>query len=171
MTKIETVKNVEHYLALPYTVELRPDEEGDIVGKIKELPGCLAHGETEIEALANLREAQKLWIEDCLEEEQPVPEPQVEEDLPSGKWLQRVPRTLHKKLSELAKKEGVSFNQLVTTLLQDGVTGKTWNDYMVELFSKKPTVHSVWNERFNRAPVECIVFTGVPHSGELVQEL
>ena len=43
------------------------------------------------------------------------------EDLPSGKWLQRVPRTLHRDLIRLAERERVSLNQLVTALLSEAV--------------------------------------------------
>jgi len=172
MTQIEAVKNIDYYLALPYTSILRRDEEGDVIARIQELPGCIAHGDTEIEALANLREAQKLWIEDCLEDKQPVPEPEAEEELPSGKWLQRVPRTLHKRLAEFAKKEGVSFNQLVTNMLQDAVTGKTWNDYIAELFANREQVHSAWGGGWPRqTPVECTYITQVQPSHNLVQGL
>ena len=43
------------------------------------------------------------------------------EKLPSGKWLQRVPRTLHRDLIRLAERERVSLNQLVTALLSEAV--------------------------------------------------
>lgn len=115
------VKNAEHYLNLPYTVVLRRDEEGDFVARVDELPGCAAHGKTEQEALEHLREAKDLWITACLEEGQLVPEPSKEEELPSGKWVQRVPRSLHKKLAELAKQENVSLNQLATSILSEAV--------------------------------------------------
>jgi len=47
--------------------------------------------------------------------------PAISEELPSGKWLQRVPRTLHRDLIRLAEREGVSLNQLVTSLLSEAV--------------------------------------------------
>lgn len=115
------MKNIEYYLGLPYTVILRQDEQGDFVARIDELPGCAAHGATEQEALENLKEVKELWISDCIESGQPVPEPAIEELLPSGKWVQRVPRSLHKKLSATAKREGVSLNQLVTSILSEAV--------------------------------------------------
>jgi antitoxin HicB len=114
-------KSAEYYLNLPYTVILRRDEEGDVVARVDELAGCAAHGKTEHEALQNLREAQELWIQDCLEQGQPVPKPAEEEALPSGKWVQRVPRSLHKKLVEVAKRENVSLNQLTTSILSEAV--------------------------------------------------
>ena len=47
--------------------------------------------------------------------------PAISEELPSGKWLQRVPRTLHRDLIRLAERERVSLNQLVTSLLSEAV--------------------------------------------------
>ena len=111
------VKPVSHYLSLPYTVRLRRDEEGDVVARIEELPGCISHGANEARALKNLREMQKLWLDDCMATGQPIPEPENDEPLPSGKWVQRVPRSLHRRLAELARVEGVSLNQLVTSML------------------------------------------------------
>jgi antitoxin HicB len=124
-SKTDMSKNLENYLALPYTTVLRRDEEGDVVARVKELPGCVAHGSDDLEALENLREVQKVWLEDCLESGQRVPEPSVEEHLPSGKWLQRVPRTLHKRLTERAEIEGVSLNQLVTAMLSAALASRT----------------------------------------------
>lgn len=111
--------DIAHYMALPYTKLLRPDADGDIVARVVELPGCSAHGENEEEALRNLQEAQRLWLEDCIEAADPVPEPEKEEPLPSGKWVQRVPRSLHQRLAKAAKSEGVSLNQLVTSMLSE----------------------------------------------------
>jgi antitoxin HicB len=121
--KIEK-KVIAHYLGLPYTRTLRADEDGDVVAKIVELPGCSAHGADEQEALRNLEEAQRLWIEDCVAAGDAVPEPATEDPLPSGKWVQRVPRSLHRRLSQMAKEEGVSLNQLVTSMLSQQLSGR-----------------------------------------------
>lgn len=115
------MKDLKHYESLRYTIVLRKDDEGDVVARIEELPGCSAHGESQSEALENLAEAKALWITDCLERQQPVPEPQDDSELPSGKWVQRVPRNLHKRLAALAKEEDVSLNQLVTSFLAEAV--------------------------------------------------
>src|SRR4051794_15194515 len=111
------MKSLDHYLALPYTTVLKRDGEGDFVARVDELPGCLADGRSAAEALSRLEEAKELWIEDALEANDTIPEPQSDEALPSGKWVQRVPRTLHKKLAETARKEGVSLNQLAMSVL------------------------------------------------------
>jgi antitoxin HicB len=117
-------KDIAYYLGLPYTKTLRADEDGDVVAKIVELPGCSAHGVNEQEALQNLAEAQGLWLEDCIAAGDVVPEPEREEPLPSGKWVQRVPRSLHRRLSQMAKDEGVSLNQLVTSMLSQQLGGR-----------------------------------------------
>ncbi|HZP64120.1 MAG TPA: type II toxin-antitoxin system HicB family antitoxin [Terriglobales bacterium] len=117
--KNEGVNDVKHYLDLPYAIRLRKDDEGDWVARIEELSGCTAHGKTAAEAIEFLHEVQAAWLEDALAAGQPIPEPASE--LPSGKWLQRVPRSLHKKLVELAKAEEVSLNQLITSILAEAV--------------------------------------------------
>jgi antitoxin HicB len=119
MNTIEAIKDLNYYLSLPYTTVLRRDAEGDVVARVDELPGCIAHGKDNAEALSELESMKRLWIEDCLGSGQEVPEPQVEEPLPSGKWVQRVPRSLHAKLTGAAKQEGVSLNQLVTSILSE----------------------------------------------------
>jgi antitoxin HicB len=115
------MKDVNYYLGLPYTVVLRRDQQGDVVARVEEIPGCAAHGKTAHEALDNLDEVKELWIRDCVERGDPVPEPEVEEPLPSGKWLQRVPKSLHKKLVSVAKREAISLNQLVSYMLAEAV--------------------------------------------------
>jgi antitoxin HicB len=115
------IKNLKYYVNLPYTIVLRRDDDGDIVARVEELPGCSDHGATQDEALRNLEEAKRLWISHRLKAGQSVPEPEPEEDLPSGKWVQRVPRTLHKRLALTAKREEVSLNQLVTSMLSEAL--------------------------------------------------
>lgn len=121
---------LDHYMALPYTVVLRPDiEEGDFVAQVVELPGCSEHGKTVEEAWCNLQEAKRLWIATRLESDLPIPMPQPEEELPSGKFVVRVPRTLHKNLTELAKTEDTSLNQLVTSMLAAAIATRSWTDW------------------------------------------
>jgi predicted RNase H-like HicB family nuclease len=47
---------------MKYPVILIPSEEGFAVG-CPALPGCWSQGNTEAEALANIREAIQLWLE------------------------------------------------------------------------------------------------------------
>ena len=47
------------------------------VAKVPELPGCMAHGESQETALANIKEAMQLWIDTAQEFGDHIPEPQV----------------------------------------------------------------------------------------------
>jgi len=45
------------------------------IAEVPELKGCIAHGNTELEALQNLQDAKTLWIETAREFNEPIPEP------------------------------------------------------------------------------------------------
>lgn len=49
-------------------------EEGGYWVECPSLPGCVSQGETIEEALANIKEAIELWIEDMIDHGEPVPE-------------------------------------------------------------------------------------------------
>jgi antitoxin HicB len=122
--KNEEAKNRKFYLDLPYTVVLRKNADGDWIAKIEELEGCIAHGAKQTDALSALEEIKAAWIDDALEVGDHIPVPDAEESLPSGKWVQRVPKSLHKKLTEMAKREGSSLNQFATAILAEAVGRK-----------------------------------------------
>jgi predicted RNase H-like HicB family nuclease len=56
-----------------YTVLLEPEEDGGFVASVPALPGCISQGDTREDALANIREAIALYVEDCREAGDPVP--------------------------------------------------------------------------------------------------
>ncbi|MHC1727234.1 MAG: type II toxin-antitoxin system HicB family antitoxin [Syntrophobacteraceae bacterium] len=51
------------------------NEDEVFVAEAPELPGCIAHGETEELALKSIKEAIQLWIDTAREFGDPVPEP------------------------------------------------------------------------------------------------
>ena len=51
------------------------DEDGAFVASMPELPGCMADGHTQNEALANLREVAGLWIETAQQLGRAIPQP------------------------------------------------------------------------------------------------
>ena len=51
------------------------NEDGLFVAEVPELPGCMAHGDTQQAALTNAQEAIGLWIETAKEFNDPIPEP------------------------------------------------------------------------------------------------
>jgi predicted RNase H-like HicB family nuclease len=56
-----------------YTVVLEQEPDGGFVAIVPALPGCISQGDTRDEALANIREAAELYIEDCVASGDPVP--------------------------------------------------------------------------------------------------
>jgi antitoxin HicB len=117
-------KTVEYYLGLPYTIELVPEPEGGWFVGVKELPGCISEGDTPEEAIEMIRDAMRAWIEVALEDGDPVPEPRQIEAY-SGKFLVRVPRSLHRDLVAVAEQENVSLNQYISTALARAVGQST----------------------------------------------
>jgi len=51
------------------------NEDEVFVAEAPELPGCMAHGESEEAALKNIKEAVQLWIDTAREFGDPIPEP------------------------------------------------------------------------------------------------
>ncbi len=60
-------------LDVSYTVVLEQEADGGFVVSVPALPGCVSQGDSRAEALANIREAIQLYIEDCIEAGDPVP--------------------------------------------------------------------------------------------------
>ena len=53
-------------------------EDGAFVSEVPELPGCMAHGETQESALKAVGEAVESWIKTARESGDPIPEPKGE---------------------------------------------------------------------------------------------
>ncbi len=51
------------------------EEDQAFIGEVPELPGCMAHGNTQESALSNTKEAVQLWIDTAREFGDSVPEP------------------------------------------------------------------------------------------------
>jgi len=51
------------------------EEDKVSVAEVPELPGCMAHGDTQDLALANTKEAIQLWIDTAREVGRPIPTP------------------------------------------------------------------------------------------------
>ncbi len=54
------------------------NEDQAFIAEVPELPGCMAHGQTQEAALKNVNEAIQLWIDTAQEFGDPVPEPKGE---------------------------------------------------------------------------------------------
>lgn len=110
--------------AFNYPFELRPlttDEGGGWLISFPDLPGCLSDGETPEEAMANGKDALAAWLQAVREAGREVPGPR---EPASGKFMTRVPRSLHARLTARARQEGVSMNALVSAFLAEGLGRK-----------------------------------------------
>ena len=50
-------------------------QDGAFVAEVPELPGCMAHGDTQQSALDHVQQAMDLWIDTARDLGRPVPEP------------------------------------------------------------------------------------------------
>jgi len=50
-------------------------KDAAFIAEVPELPGCMAHGSEQVEALENINQAIELWLETAREFNDPIPEP------------------------------------------------------------------------------------------------
>ena len=113
-------REIDRIMSKGYITEVKRNEDGTYFARIVEYPGCMTEGDTREEALANLDDAMRGWIEVKMEDGEPIPPP-VSDDQFSGKFLVRLPRSVHRALSMRADLEGVSLNQYVASALSRSV--------------------------------------------------
>lgn len=113
------MKNVNEKNGYPFTARRLSDEEGGgWLVEFPDLPGCMADGETIEEAVRESSGALESWLECSRKFDDTIPKPYSKY---SGRWVQRVPRSLHARISSKAKQEGVSINAYVTSILAHNV--------------------------------------------------
>lgn len=108
--------DVDHYMSLPYTIELIREDAATWFARVVELPGCMTEGDCAADAIAMIQDAMTGWIELALEDGRAIPEPKPLEEF-SGKFVVRVPKSLHRDLVAAAAREEVSLNQFIATEL------------------------------------------------------
>ena len=126
--KIKAVKPPYRFEEYMHEITPLPEEDGGgFLITFPDLPGCMADGESMEETIANGREAFVAWISAVADMGRPVPKPTakpVELIEASGKFVARLPKSLHARLAARAKKEGVSLNTLVLALIAEGLGHK-----------------------------------------------
>lgn len=75
------------------------DEDQLYIAEAPELPGCMAHGDTYVEAVESVQEAMELWLEVAREFKDSIPEPKgwslpgsdpiAPEDIPSFETMRK----------------------------------------------------------------------------------
>lgn len=118
--RMDTTSGAEAYLKRPYTRLVVPEEDGTYRGEVLEFPGCFATGDTPAEAYAELEATAADWLRAAMERGQPIPEPFENAEF-SGRFVLRLPRSLHKKSARLAERDNVSLNQFIVAALAEYV--------------------------------------------------
>lgn len=111
---------------IDYPFEIRPlsaEEGGGYLISYPDFSDCIADGESMEEALKNGRDALKATIAALKSKGLKVPAANSG-GVASGKFVARVPKTVHAQLATRAKAEGVSLNTLVVTFIAQGLGRK-----------------------------------------------
>ena len=102
-----------------YPIELRPlseEEGGGWLITFPDLPGCMSDGETPEEAMQNGQDALACWINAAKESGREIPQPG---DSSSGKFVTRIPKSMHARLVSRATQEGGSMTALVSAVIAE----------------------------------------------------
>lgn len=124
---IAKVKPVFPFEAYSHVVSpIGAADGGGFIFTMPDIPGVMADGESELEAIADGREAFAATVSAMVDLGQAVPAPafNVDDFTPasaSGKVLARLPRSMHRQLTARAKTEGVSLNSLVLAFIAEGL--------------------------------------------------
>ena len=108
----------------PFAIRpLNPEEGGGFLISYPDFTDCISDGETVEDALKNGQDALKATIAALKAKDFPVPVANSG-GVASGKFVARVPKTIHAQLTTRARTEGVSLNTLVVTLIAQGLGRK-----------------------------------------------
>jgi antitoxin HicB len=108
---------LSHYLDMTYPFTVVPDNGAYFI-EFPDLPNCFTQVEDASEIVAMAEEIRTLWIESEYERGNSIPEPAMQSGF-SGKFITRVPKTLHKELVAAARQENMSLNAYVGYLLAE----------------------------------------------------
>lgn len=105
---------------------LSAEDGGGFLISFPDLPGCMSDGETEEEAVKNGRDAFIGVVSALADMGKEIPKPAFRPDNAttpeaSGKFVARMPKSIHAKLATRAKAEGVSLNTLLLAFVAEGL--------------------------------------------------
>lgn len=114
---------MDEKIKYPFEVRhLTEEEGGGYLVSFPDLPGCISDGETIEEAIQNGIDAMNSWLKTAKEYGDAIPEPGSSQA--SGRFVQRIPKSLHVRLAARAKQEGVSMSALVTSIIAESLGKK-----------------------------------------------
>lgn len=99
---------------------LKKEDGGGFVIVFPDLPGCMSDGATYEEAIENGREAFQAWMDSMNEDGKSMPKPGSGQEAPA-KFVLRLPRSMHERLTTRASAEGVSLNSLVQVYVAEAM--------------------------------------------------
>jgi predicted RNase H-like HicB family nuclease/predicted RNA binding protein YcfA (HicA-like mRNA interferase family) len=100
-------KRMKYAIVVAYS-----DDDKGYIATVPELPGCSAFGDTEEEAIKEVKVAASLWLAAAKKAKRPIPEPIVEKTF-KARFPLRIPEDLRRRLELEAKRKGVSLNHLI----------------------------------------------------------
>lgn len=105
----------------PYRVLVEYSEEDEAyVARVPAFEGLAAHGDSPEEATHEARIAAEGMLATLRDHHRPIPAPDSAADY-SGQLRLRLPRGVHARLSKLAAAEDVSLNNLLLSLISEGL--------------------------------------------------
>lgn len=141
-------------MELPYTIEVKPIPEYEGGGFIASLPEIgkytiTGYGDTVDEAINCLNEIKFEKFSEYLQKGIQIPEPKTEKEEYSGRFVLRMPKELHCKLSESAKNEGISLNQYTVYLLTERYVLDSQRKQFKTIINKVNDLQSRWEAHFS----------------------
>lgn len=113
-SKSRKANNIEFRYRIDITWS--PEDESYIV-KVPELDGCVTHGDSVEEAVANSKEAIAAYLDSLRSRGLPVPKPLAEQKF-SGKIPLRIDPNLHRDLVVKSQIAGTSLNKYIENKLK-----------------------------------------------------
>jgi antitoxin HicB len=107
--------DIQGYMQLPYRMEIY-DDDGYWAAEFPDLPGLVAGHETWEGLQAAITDAKRAYFEAAIASGQPIPEPKRQEQF-SGRFVLRLPKSLHRQAVQAAQSEGTSLNTFVVTAI------------------------------------------------------
>jgi len=93
------------------------EEDDAFIARVAEFPSLAAHGDTQEEALREIKAVVAFVLKDLTESKEPIPEPFGKRSF-SGKLVLRMPEYMHRQLTLEAMQQGISLNQLLNLKLE-----------------------------------------------------
>lgn len=112
---MKAMTTIDEYLALPYRVEVRRNEDG-YFARIIELPGCMTWTDRLEDLWPMVEDAKRAWIADALASGDAVPVPAAD-DVYATAVIVRLPKSLHRDLVRQARQTGTTLDTLVAKRL------------------------------------------------------